>query len=119
MSTYKYDWWINAVHMVKNYPARLREYKAKSGHIAPAKILELKAVEKAIAETKARRGGSEHLRFLTSLHWSGNAGGLSAAAFDAHISESTGKLWNGDFIRRVGKNFGYILPEDEKPKGGE
>ncbi len=112
MSSFRYDWWVNAVHMVQNYPARKQEYEALGDQMPPAKMMEYKAVKRAVEIMQTQRSGDDKLRFIREVYWTGSKDNIEAAACRCYVSWTTGKRWHKDFVRLVGECFGYLLPSD-------
>lgn len=134
MSRPRYDWWYNAVRMVRNYPARKQEYDElhrqsvvadmsgmPRGHggsrttedivlrqMAPAKQREYDAVTRAIEVTRLLPDGDKRVELIRRMYWSGRKLTINAVIMSVGVAECTGKRWHGAFISLVGECFGYI-----------
>lgn len=133
MSKPKDDWWVNAVRMVRNYPARKKEYEElhrqtvsmysgmPSGHdvsrttenlalrqMAPMKQKEYEAVSRAIEITKLLPDGELRITLISRMYWQGKKLNIEDVVYGIGIGEATGKRWHGRFIRQVGECVGYI-----------
>lgn len=137
MSTYKYDWWLEAKNWVRNYPKWVREWEELktisatpdysavghgSGVSNPTEQVALRvfpepkqkkfdAVRAAIAETEKQPDGRNKIRFIRLVYWK-RTHTIAGAAMQVYTSEQTGKIWNGDFIRLVGVHHGEITREE-------
>lgn len=133
MSSPRYDWWSYAKSMVRHYPALLREYRdlrstrvtarldglpggnklsrpvedAVQRTLPPARMRELRAVHRALQQTKARPRGEMRVEMIRMVYWN-SSHTLAGAALRLDISEVTAKRWNGEFLRAVGKEFGLL-----------
>ena len=65
----------------------------------------MRAVERAIAETKKLRDGSERLRLIGLVFWK-RTHTLAGACEACHVSERTGQGWHSEFIHAVAREFG-------------
>lgn len=73
------------------------------------------AVARAIEETELRADGGDHMDLITMVYWSKRNLRLKDAALKLHISEQTAKAWHGEFVRLVGKHYGFkTVPESQK-----
>lgn len=134
MSKPRYDWWPNAVRMVRNYPARVQEYEQlhsqscvadMSGQphgggasrttenialrqMPPAKQQEYDAVRKAVEITRRYENGEERIALIRRMYWSGKKRDINSVIVSLYIAEATGRRWHSAFIRLVGECFGYI-----------
>ena len=136
MSSPRYDWWPNAVRMVRNYPARKAGHEAaleqsiaadisgmpKGGGgisrpvesialrpIPPAIQQEYEAVTRAVEITKLMPYGDKRMELIELIYWKGKKLKICDAIDKIGIAEATGKRWHGDFIRLVGNCFGYLV----------
>lgn len=135
MSSPGYDWWPNAVRMVRNYPARKRGHDAlleqsiaadisgmqKGGggisrtvenialqQLPPAIQQEYDAVTRAVEITMLMPCGDKRVELIERIYWQGRKLNIRDAIMAIGIAEATGKRWHGAFIRLVGECFGYI-----------
>ena len=134
MSSPRYDWWPYVKGMIRRYPElcvrqeELRRTKMSpnltgmpSAHgqtsdpVADAALRELpeinrremEAVRQAIAETLTLDTGEERLQVIRCVFWD-KTHTLEGAAMKLHISYVTARRWHGEFIRLVGKVFGFL-----------
>lgn len=135
MSTPRYDWWSNAVRMVRNYPARKKMHKDLleqsitadmsgmpkcSGGIsrtvenialrqmAPAIQQEYDAVTRALEITRLLPCGEKRVELIDKMYWRGRKLNIDDVITEIGVAEATGKRWHGAFIRLVGECFGYL-----------
>ena len=136
MSRPRFDWWSNAVNMVRNYPARKAEYedlhtKTISAQISgmprssdisrstesialkempPAKQREYDAVTDAIRITMMYPNGDIRVELISRVYWKHKkTQSIKDVVAGLYISEATGKRWHAAFIRLVGDCFGYEI----------
>ncbi len=135
MSNPRFDWWGNAVNMVRNYPARKTEYEdireqtisaqisgmpRGSGvsrttettalkQMAPAKQKEYDAVTSAIHITRMHPNGDARVQLIDRIYWQGKKRSITDVMSGLYISEATAKRWHAAFIRLVGECFGYEI----------
>ena len=134
MSSPRYDWWPYVKGMIRRYPelcARQEElrrtkmspnltgmhgaHSQTSDPVADAALRELpeinrremEAVRQAIAETLTLDTGQERLQVIRCVFWD-KTHTLEGAAMKLHISYVTARRWHGEFIRLVGKVFGFL-----------
>ena len=133
MSNPRDDWWYNAVRMVRNYPARKKEYeelhRAALGspvngmpgsadisrstedialrQMPPQKQREYDAVSRAIEITKLLPDGEKRMELIQRMYWSGKKLHIGQVIYQVGISEATGKRWHVRFIKIVGECVGY------------
>lgn len=136
MSSPRYDWWPNAVRMVRNYPARKAGHDAmleqsiaadisgmpKGGggisrtveniatrQLAPAIQQEYDAVTRAVEITRLMPCGDKRMELIEMIYWRGKKLNIRDAIDSIGVAEATGKRWHGEFIRLVGNCFGYLV----------
>lgn len=133
MSTASNDWWCNVTRMVRNYPARKKEYEALHSQSLVAdmtgmpkgegtsratenvalremprmKQQEYEAVTRAIEITRLLPNGTERLELIRRMYWAGKKLRIRDVVYGLHISEKTGERWHVSFIRIVGQCIGY------------
>ena len=134
MSKPRDDWWVNAVRMVRNYPARKAEYEElhaqslvadmsglpKGGNVSrtteaialrqmpPMKQREYDAFTRAIAITRLMPLGEKRMELIERMYWKGHKRNIADVIYQIGIAEPTGKRWHARFIRLVGECVGYI-----------
>lgn len=134
MSKPRYPWWSYVKSMIRRYPELcLQEADlhttavtpnyggAPGGHggrsdpVANAALRslpevnrrELAAVRAAVNETKIHEDGKLRLEMIRLYYWK-RSRTLFGAAEDVHVSRSTAKRWNTEFVKLVAKNFGLL-----------
>ena len=73
------------------------------------------AVTRAIELTMLHETGEERIAMIRYLYWNRWSRGkykIKDAAIKLHISVPTAKRWHGDFVRMVGKCYGFYLKDD-------
>lgn len=95
-------WWTFARAMVRQYP-KLCTDPPKS----PDDIKDREAVAKAIEMTRQSRNGEDHLALIRAVYWGRKQRRVKEAGIQLYISEATAKRWHGDFIKLVGKCWGF------------
>ena len=65
------------------------------------------AVSKAIETTKLYPDGAAKIELITRMYWSDKPVVAKVVAPHLHISDATAKRWHGDFVRLVGKYYGF------------
>ena len=133
MSTPRYDWWPYVKGMIRRYPELCHKEAALHDTAITANISgmpggggrtdktadaalrtlpevnrrELEAVRAAVNETKTQDGGNLRLELVKLYYWK-RSRTLFGAAEDVHVSRSTAKRWNTEFVKLVAKNFGLM-----------
>ena len=133
MSTPRYDWWPYVKGMIRRYPdlclkeATLHDTAItanisgmpcggkRTDKTADAALRtlpevnrrELEAVRAAVNETKTQDSGNLRLELVKLYYWK-RSRTLFGAAEDVHVSRSTAKRWNTEFVKLVAKNFGLL-----------
>lgn len=133
MSTPRYDWWPYVKGMIRRYPdlclkeADLHDTAItanisgmpcggkRTDKTADAALRtlpevnrrELEAVRAAVNETKTQDLGNLRLELVKLYYWK-RSHTLFGAAEDVHVSRSTAKRWNTEFVKLVAKNFGLL-----------
>jgi len=64
-------------------------------------------VRQAIDETLTMPNGKERLEMVRLVFWK-KTHTLEGAAIKCHVSYVTVRRWHGEFIRLVGKTFGFL-----------
>ena len=136
MSRPHYDWWVNAIRMIRNYPARKQEHDditaqavtadlsgmphggggagrttemAALREMAPAKQAEYDAVRKAIDITRLLPNGEIRLQLIRKVYWGEKHQSIDSVVYDLYISQQTARNWHRGFVYLVGECFGYVL----------
>lgn len=91
MSKPRYDWWGYAKGMIRRYPDRVTED-------------EKRAVETAIAQTRAMRNGQDRIT-VVELVLMKRTHTIEGAAMKVYCSEKVARNYHWEFIKLVGKNF--------------
>ena len=133
MSTPRYDWWPYVKGMIRRYPDLCLKEAALHDTAITANISgmpgsgkrtdktadaalrtlpevnrrELEAVRAAVNETKTQDSGNLRLELVKLYYWK-RSRTLFGAAEDVHVSRSTAKRWNTEFVKLVAKNFGLL-----------
>ena len=133
MSTPRYDWWPYVKGMIRRYPELCHKEAALHDTAITANISgmpgggkrtdktadaalrtlpeinrrELEAVRAAVNETKTQDSGNLRLELVKLYYWK-RSHTLFGAAEDVHVSRSTAKRWNTEFVKLVAKNFGLL-----------
>ena len=137
MSNPREDWWVSAKNAIRAYPGRRRKLEelrrtALTPHYGPAgssggirdpvqnaaartlppqQQRELEAVEAALEQTERLPNGAQRLR-LIDLYYFRQTHKLIGAGEAAGYREAQAKRINGEFVRLVGRNLGYIGKDD-------
>ena len=133
MSKPRYRWWGFVRRMIRDYPslkyaldllheqgttADISGMPSGSGTSRTVEVLALRqlpeddqkvydAVTKAVEIISLRSEGAAKLRLITMMYWSDKPLIAKSAAPRLHISEATAKRWHGEFVRLVGKCYGF------------
>lgn len=133
MSKPRYNWWGHAKNLIRDYPELKQQYDdlhrqkvtqnysgmpggSGSGRttediatreLPKCKQREYDAVSMAIDSTRRLPYGNDCLKMIELVYWK-QTHTLAGAALVLNIHPQTGKNWNGDFIRRVGRNMGWL-----------
>lgn len=135
MSKPRYRWWEFAKKMIRDYPTLKEAWNdahaqsvtanlsgmprgGSSGRtiesialrqLAPDDQKDYDAVRRAIELTKLRPDGDKRIELISYVYWAKKRLRIKDAALLLHISEDTAKGWHGEFVRLVGKCYGYHL----------
>lgn len=138
MSSPRYRWWGFAKRMVRDYrelKTAMDDLRSQSitanmtgvpGGSGAGRVVEsialrelppddqkaYDAVTRAIEITLLRPGGGEHIAMIRYMYLGKEAHSLKNAAMKASVSVPTAKRWHGDFIRLVGKCYGFSVKDD-------
>lgn len=133
MSKPRYRWWGFARKMIRDYPdlrhalddlheqkivANISGMPRGSGNGRTVESLALRQLEEddqkvydavtgAITSTRIRPDGAERIKLITLMYWVQRPMTAKAAAPLLHIGEATAKRWHGDFVRLVGRCYGF------------
>ena len=133
MSTASNDWWCNVTRMVRNYPARKKEYEAlhsqslvadttgmpKGGgasratedialrEMPPMKQKEYEMVTRAVEITRMLPNGELRMELIRRMYWSGKKLRIEDVIDSVGVAEATGKRWHSAFILLVAECVGY------------
>lgn len=139
MSTAKYRWWGFARRMIRDYPSLKEQWEdlheqsitaggsgtgggggisRKTEQIAlrtlPAddqKVFD--AVRRAIEITSLKTEGAKKLKLIDLMYWARSPMAMSAAAYKIPVADATAKRWHGEFVRLVGKSYGFEVDTSE------
>lgn len=137
MSNPREDWWVSAKNAIRAYPGRRRRLDelrrtamtprygpsggtggindptgaAVSRTLPPQQQRELEAVEAALAQTGRLPNGAQRLK-LIELYYFRQSHRLIGAGEAVGYREAQAKRINGDFVRLVGRNLGYVAKDD-------
>ena len=116
MSKPRFNWWSFALNMIRDYPARRAEYRARyeRGDARPLPMQEQKefiAVHKAIESTKAMEDGRLRIRLVDITLWK-KTNTIAGAAMLLNISEETAKRYRWQFVLLVGHTYGFLSDEE-------
>lgn len=126
-------WWSYAKGMVRQYPKLKKQYddlhtqkttasistvpggggasrtteKIVLRELAPTKQKELDAVIAAIKSTKRMKNGKDRLLLIALVYWNDKLT-IEAAAVRIPCSKETAYRYHRDFVRLVGKNYGFL-----------
>lgn len=70
------------------------------------------AVTRAAEITRLMSDGDDRMALIRYVYWCNKPHDVKDAAPQLHISEPTAKRWHGDFVRLVGKCYGFSLKDD-------
>ena len=141
MSRPRYRWWGFALRMIRDYPglkAKMEDLHTQSitanmsgmprggGDGRTVETIALRtlpqddqkaydAVTRAIELTMLHETGEERIAMIQYLYWNRRSRGkykIKDAAIKLHISVPTAKRWHGDFVRMVGKCYGFSIKDD-------
>lgn len=133
MSKPRYRWWGFARKMIRDYPKLSQDLKdlkeqsivanisgmpRRSGNGRTVEMLALRQLEEddqkvydavsgAIASTKLLPDGEARIKLITMMYWVERPMAAKAAAPLLHIGEAMAKRWHGDFVRQVGRCYGF------------
>ena len=109
----KYDWWGYVLQMVREYPARRKEYTGRELTEAEKRTQEYReyiAVKEAHEITSMYPQGKIRLEVVRLTEWQGHAS-LKGAASLLYISGRTARRYRWQFLLLVGYRYGYISPD--------
>ena len=139
MSKPRYRWWGFAQNMIRDYPglkknlAVLHQQNTTAdnsgmpkggggGRTVESIVLRqlpqddqkvYDAVTRAVEITQLRDDGEDHMKLIHLMYWAEKPITAKAASVRLHISDVTAKRWHGDFVRLVGKCYGYNVDTPE------
>ena len=109
MSKSRYRWWGYVRHMVRDYQ-KLIDAK----HLTVDDQKDRDAVTKAIDIARQQPKGEELLTLIRDVYWNNGGLRINDAALHLYISEITAKRWHSEFIRLVGKCWGFTVADEEE-----
>lgn len=141
MSRPRYRWWGFARNMIRDYPGLKKAYEylhqqnmtvnntgmPRGGgagrtveyiamrQLEPDDQKVYDAVARAVEIAGRWPDGPERLELIRLMYWVRRPMTAKSAAVLLHIAEVTAKRWHGDFVRLVGKCYGYDV-DTRKPK---
>lgn len=107
MGSIQYPWWPYVQSMIRNYPARMRQYDS----LKRVERMEVDAVGAAIRKTQQKEDGRDRMRLIRHTYWSYGKKTMAGIAMDLYISRATAFRWMADFIMLVAECFGIYDPE--------
>lgn len=109
MSNSRFRWWQYAVKMARDFPTLNAAH-----NLSKDDRRERDAVAKAIDATKQYPQGEQRLAFIRLFYWDGPKQTVRDAAAQLSIAETVAERWHGDFIREVGKGWGFDISKPRK-----
>lgn len=135
MSKPRYRWWGFVRKMIRDYPALKKQWEELHTQSISVEMTGMPkgtgvgrgveaialqqlprddqdaydAVTRAVELTKLRPDGKERLALIRYVYWYEKRHLIKDAAYKLHISEDTAKEWHGEFVRLVGKCYGFQL----------
>lgn len=97
-----FRWWTFARAMVRDYPKLCNNPPQTTDDIK-----DREAVAKAIELTRQSRNGEDHLALIRAIYWGRKQRRVKEAAIGLYISDATAKRWHGEFIKLVGRCWGF------------
>ena len=139
MSKPRYRWWGFARRMIRDYLDLKKEWNeihsasvtvdysgmpkgGGSGRTVESVALRqlplddqkvFDAVSRAVEITQLRQNGRERMSLIAMMYWSEKNLTAKASALHLHISQRTAERWHGDFVRLVGKCYGFEVGVSE------
>lgn len=100
----KYRWWSFALNMVKAYPALCTMKKPSCDDLR-----ERDAVQAAINATMQMDQGEQRIELIRSVYWGKRKQNIDDVYAQLDIDPTVADRWHGDFIRQVGKHWGFDI----------
>lgn len=141
MSKPRYRWWGFARKMIRDYPtlkeawndlhsqSMTTDYSGmpKGGgagrtvesialrQLPPDDQKVFDAVTRAVEITKLRPDGKERLAMIRYVYWYRKEHTVKDAALQVFVSQRTAERWHGEFVRLVGKCYGFDVVGGSEP----
>ena len=74
------------------------------------------AVSKAVEITKRRPDGSDRISLIRYVYWHKKQHTVKDAALQVPVSKRTAERWHSEFVRLVGKCYGFAVVGGSEPK---
>lgn len=139
MSKPKYRWWAFVRKMIRDYPSLKQDWRdiheqsvtanysgspRGGGNGRSLESIALRqlppddqkvydAVTRTVELVNLRPDGAARLDLIRLMYWQPKTLPLKSAALVLFISERTAKRWHGDFVRLVGKCYGFNVGTPE------
>ena len=142
MSKPRYRWWGFARKMIRDYPelkeawndlhsqSMTADYSGmpKGGsagrtvesialrQLPPDDQKVYDAVTRAIEITRVRPDGKDRLDLIRYVYWYKKLHTVKDGALQVYVSERTAERWHSDFVKLVGKCYGFDIVGGSEPK---
>lgn len=112
MSHPRFRWWQYAIKMVQDFlvldVAAVLSADDQRDH---------DAVAEAIRATRQMEQGEHRMLLVREIYWAGSKCTLEEAAARLSVAEAVAEQWHGDFIREVGRCWGFDISPPPKKRG--
>ena len=112
MSKPRFRWWQYAIKMVRDFPAL-----DTAGQLSADDQRDRNAVAGAIEATMQQPQGEQWIAIIQGVYWGKQSQTIEEVAMQLSISDMTADRWHGDFIREVGKCWGFDTEQPPKKRG--
>lgn len=112
MSNSRFRWWQYAIKMVRDFPAL-----NAACDLSTNDQRDRDAVAEAIRATMQQPKGEQRLLLIRLSYWDEHKQTVKEAAAQLSITETVAERWHGDFVREVGKCWGFDITKPMKKRG--
>lgn len=102
MSKPRFRWWQYAIKMVQDYPELNDAINLSEGDQR-----DRNAVAGAIETTIQQPQGEQRMTLIDAVYWGSAKRTIKEAAAQLSIADTVAESWHGEFIREVGKCWGF------------
>ena len=108
----RFRWWSYVIKMVRDFPTL-----NAADHLSTDDQRDRDAVARAVENTRLQPHGEQRLTLISSVYWGDRKHTVEEVAAQLSITDQMADTWHGDFVREVGRCWGFDINQPSKKRG--